>query len=125
MLRLLKIRAIVNRSEIYELNEATPLVIPCNDRITTVVIGNGFHFSRTLEVNKQFQGTFFYQVDCIIDDVNLVYLTCLTIILFGMFLLTHMRGFMLVANFPVIYMLYVFYFQRKGFILITAVGKTM
>ena len=125
MLRLLKIRAIVNKLEIYELKEATPLLIPCNDPITAVVVGNGFHFSRTLEVNNQFQGTFFYQVDCMIDDVNLVYLTCLTVILFGMYLLTDMRGFMLIANFPVLYMLYVFYFQRKGFILITAVGKTV
>ena len=123
MLRLLKIRAIVNKADIFELNEAQPLTIPCNDSITTVVVGNGFHFSRTLEVSRQFTGTLFYQVDSRIDDINLLYLIFLTLLFFGMFLLTEMRGFMIIANLPLLYLLYVLYFMRKNFILITAIGQ--
>ena len=124
LLRLLKIRAIVNSTDIYDLPEVTPVVIPCRSMVTHVVIGNGFHYSRLLEVSKVPHRNMFYQVDCLIDDIRLGYLIFLSLLFFGMYLLTAMSLFIIAANIPTLYFLYVFYFLRKNLILITAVGHS-
>jgi hypothetical protein len=118
------VRAIVNATEIYELPELIPVIIPCTKPVTAVIIGNGFHFSRLLEVKNVPNSHFFYQVECLIDDIRLGYLLFLTLLFFGMYILTDMRLFMIIANIPTLYFLFVFYFLRKSLILITVVGKT-
>ena len=122
LLRLLKIRAIVGSKEIFEIPAATPIIIPCRNPVTSVIISNGFHFSRELEVTRVPYTTFFYQVDCRIDDIQLYYLAFLCFLFFGVFILTDMRIFMLLANIPILYLMFVLYIQRKNFIVITAVG---
>lgn len=122
LLRVLKIRAIVDATNIYDLPELVPVIIQCHKPVTTIVIGNGFHFSRLLEVSNQPNHNFFYQVDCMIDDIRLGYLIFLSFLFFGMYILTDMRLFMIIANLPTLYFLYIFYFLRKSLILITAVG---
>ena len=122
-MRVLKVRVIVNETDIYELPEGVPLTLPCVTPITSVVIGNGFHFSRALVVTAQEEGAYVYTVDCIIDDINLVFMTIMTFVFFGFYIWTGLKGLLIAANIPPLYFVYAMYFMRKSFILIKAVNK--
>lgn len=122
LLRVLKLRAIVNSNKIIELPEMVPVIIASNTPTTKLVIGNGFHFSKELEVASIPGNNFFYEINCIIDDIRLFYLIFLSLLFFLIFIITNLMVFMVIANLPVLYLCYVFYFLRKNFVIINPMG---
>lgn len=99
------------------------MIIPCTSSTLSMVMSNGFHFSRNVEIRYEPNATFLYQVESAIDNYRLITAICVAIFLFVMYVITDMRALMIIANIPVLYILYVFYFQRKNFIQVTPLGK--
>ncbi|MEI7472829.1 MAG: hypothetical protein WCJ85_11255 [Chitinophagaceae bacterium] len=117
LLKLLPLHVIVNQMAIYELQEKKPLQIPCDQTELTLSVTNGFQHSRTIKIRPQ-QGVYFYEVESRIDNIQLIIGVVLLMLLFAIYIATGLRLFMLLANLPILILLWLFYFKRDGFILI-------
>jgi hypothetical protein len=105
LLRILPLKIIFNGNQIYDFREKQPVIYNPQSTITTLVVTNGFHNSRTVMVNTK-PGTWFYEVECMFDDIQVITGT----------IITGYRFFMIFANLPALIFLFLFYFKRKEFI---------
>ena len=115
MLRLLQLRIVVNEKSIYEFKEKQPVVIPCNQQVTTLTVTNGFHHSRMVSVKCK-PGIHLYEVESFIDNIQLLTGLAMTLLFFGIYILSGIVFFMLFANVPLLIMLYLIYIKRNSFI---------
>ena len=115
LLRLLKLRIVVNDHEIYECREQKPVVITDTKPGTFFTISNGFHSSRRMSVNKN-SGLLFYEVGSFIDNIQLLTGFVLTLLFFLIFIFTGIRLFMIAANLPLLIMFILVFLKKKDFI---------
>lgn len=115
LLRVLKLRAVINDTSIYELKEKQPVIINCKEAVIRIIITNGFHCSREVVIHQK-PGTYFFEVESYIDDIQLLTGLMLALLFFLIFIFSGVRFFMLMANLPILVFLYVFYIKRKNFI---------
>jgi hypothetical protein len=115
LLRILKLRIVVDGHDIYECREKEPAIIPCNRNVTRIVVTNGFHISRVVSVKAK-PGIHFYEVESYIDNIQLLSGLFLTLFFFNIYIFTGIRFFMLAANLPILIVLFIFYIKRKTLI---------
>jgi len=123
LLSFLNIRVIVNNKEIYPLLTMEPVIIPVKEDHLSIVITDGFHFTRPLKLTYDQPGYFNFEVDCIVDDLALLAgsLLLATFYLLGLF-----TGFLilkLVSFVPIVWFLFFYYVNRKNFLQIKKAGK--
>jgi hypothetical protein len=122
LLNMLRLRAVVNNHDIYELETNVPVAIPCTDPVTTLVVSNGFHLSKPLRFPGNWKGVVTLEVDCEFDDVRLFYVVFLSLVLFGVGYATGYWQVKIIANLPALYFLYSFYIRKGKFIVIRPYG---
>ena len=116
LLRFFKIRVIVNGMHIYPLEKNKPVVIPLTANHPKIVVTDGFHYTKPLELVFHHIHTYYFKVVCAIDDYQLAAGIFLLIVLFLIGLLS---GILLVQIFsfsPIFYFLFLFYINRKDFL---------
>jgi hypothetical protein len=86
-----------------------------------VVVTDGYHFTKPLELVYHHLHTYYFKIVCAIDDTQLL-------AGFGLLVLFYLLGFAtgifilkLLSLFPILYFLFLYYINRKEFIQITAV----
>lgn len=112
---MLKLRVVVNESDIYELKEKQPLVITGKPPFTRMVVTNGFHSSRPVKINYR-EGYRLYEVESAVDNVQLLTGLFMSMLFFFIYIFSGLRFFMLFANIPILIMLYLIYMKRHDFI---------
>lgn len=121
LLSFLKIRVIVNGKEIYPLLNNKPVVITVQENHPKIVVTDGYHHTKPLELVYHHLHTYYFKVICAIGDVQLAAGLLMLALLYllgfysGIFLLK------LISFFPIIYFLFLYYINRKEFIQITPV----
>ena len=83
------------------------MIIPCDQHNITLMVTNGFHHSRVVSVKCK-PGIHFYEVESFIDNVQLLTGLAMTLLFFGIYILSGIVFFMLFANVPLLIMLYLF-----------------
>lgn len=92
------------------------MVIGLEENNSKIVITDGFHFTKPLEVVFHHIHTYYFKVVCVIDDFqlwagcSLLGITYLVGFASGIFILK------LISFFPVVYFLYQFYIDKKEFL---------
>jgi hypothetical protein len=121
LLSFLKIRVIVNGKDIYPLTSNKPVVITVDRNNPKIVVTDGFHFTKPLELVYHHLNTYYFKVVCAIGDFQLIA---------GLFFLTffYLIGFYsglfvvkLLSFLPLLYILFLYYINRKEFLQLTAV----
>ena len=122
LMSFLRVRAIVNGKDIYPLNRAeTPVWIEVNENNPRVVISDGYHFTKPVELVYHHLHTYYFKVVCVIGDVQLLAAGLLIAVLYlagfysGIFIVK------LLSFTPIFYFLFFYYFNRKEFLQITPV----
>ena len=120
MLSFLKITVVVDNKEIYPLLNDQPVVISVNDDHPKIVITDGFHFTKPLELAYCEPSYYNFEIVCAIDDLQLLggFFLLIFFYLFGF--LTGFFLLKLVSFAPIIYFLFLYYINRKKFIRITS-----
>jgi len=120
MLSFLKIRVVVDSTEIYPLLNDQPVVIPVNDDHPKVVVTDGFHFTKPLELIYNEPSYYNFQIACAINDLQLLggFFLLIFFYLFGF--LTDFFLLKVVSFAPIVYFLFLYYINRKEFIRIEA-----
>lgn len=115
LLKVLGIRAVINATDIYELKEKSPVIVETQEPAVKIIITNGFHRSREVALHPK-GGTYFFEVESLIDNIQLIAGLIFTILFFVLYIVSGIRVMMLLANVPVLMLLYFFYIKRKSFI---------
>jgi hypothetical protein len=109
---------VINDTQLYELIEQQPLLINADQLPVKITAKNGFHFSKPFFVTQQFNGPLYIDIGCEADNSRLWGGVLISAILFAIFFATHVYIFMLLANFPLLYLVYKFFLRPKEFITI-------
>ena len=121
LLSFLNIRVIVNESQIYPVKQGQRVIIAVEKNNPKIVVTDGYHFTKPLELVYHHLHTYYFKIVCAIDDTQLLAGCCL---LAFFYLIGFVTGFLvlkLLSFFPLLYFLFLYYINRKEFIQIQAV----
>ena len=121
LLNFLRVRAVVDGKEIYMLPKNQKVMITVMHNNPKVVITDGFHVTKPVELVYHHLHAYYFKVVCAFDNTQLIAGSFLVATLFVAGLLT---GFMLIKLFsfmPIVYFLFYYYINRKDFLQITPV----
>jgi hypothetical protein len=123
MLSFLKLRVVVNNREIYPLVDSEPVVIAVEKDCPKIVITDGFHFTKPVELVFKEPSYFNFNVVCAIDDLHLYTAFCFLVILYLLAFFTGILAIKVLSFVPIIWLLSHYYFNRKQFIRITQADR--
>jgi hypothetical protein len=121
LLSFLRIRVIVNGRDIYPLKTNKPVCIEVDENHPKLVISDGFHFTKPVELVYHHLHTYYFKVICVIGDVQLLAAALLVAVLYlagfysGIFIIK------LLSFAPILYFLFFYYVNRREFLQITPV----
>ena len=116
MLRFLKLRAIINNKDIYPLLNRRRIIIPVEKNNFSIVVTDGFHITRPLQLSYDQPGYFNFEVTCIVDDLALLGGTFVLTIFYLLGLFTGFLILQLLSFLPVVCLLFFYYINRKHFL---------
>jgi hypothetical protein len=121
LLSFLKIRVVINGKEIYPLSHSEPVKITVTENNPKVVVTDGYHFTKPMELVYHHLNTYYFKVICVIDDVQLIAGILLFVVLYLIGFYTGAFILKLVSFAPIVYFLFFYYINRKDFLEITPV----
>ena len=121
LLSFLNIRVIINGTEIYPVKQGQRVIIPLESNNPKVVVTDGYHFTKPLELVYHHLHTYYFKIVCAIDDTQLLAGCCVLVLFYLIGFVTGIFFLKLVSLFPVLYFLFLYYINRKEFIQIQAV----
>jgi hypothetical protein len=121
LLSFLRIRAVINGKEIYPLINSKPVMITVMENNPKVVVTDGYHFTKPMELVYHHLNTYYFKVICVIDDIQLIAGFMLLVFLYLLGVYTGAFILKITSFFPIIYFLFFYYINRKDFIQITPV----
>lgn len=122
LLSFLKIRVIVNNKDIYPLLDTAPVIIPLEDDHSKIVVTDGFHFTKPIDLVFKQPSYFNFNVVCAIDDFQLWAAAAMLIILYLLGFFTGIFIIKLLSFLPIIWFLF-YYINRKDFIKIVRAAR--
>jgi hypothetical protein len=110
------VSVIVNNKEIYPLLSDKPVVIEVKENKPRIVVTDGFHFTRPVELIYKVPSYYRFKVACTIDDLQLLGGSFFLIFLYMLGFFTGFFILKLLSFLPVICFLAVYYLNRRSFI---------
>lgn len=97
------------------------MIISVEKNNPKIVVTDGYHFTKPLELVYHHLHTYYFKIVCAIDDTQLLAGLCVLILFYLMGFATGFFILKLLSLFPILYFLFLYYINRKEFIQITAV----
>ena len=107
---------IVNNKEIYPLTNEDPVVIEVYDKHPRIVVTDGFHFTKPIDLNYTQPSYYHFKVVCSIDDMQLLGNVFVLIVFYLLGFFTGSFVLKLFSFLPIFYLLFAYYIDRKSFI---------
>ena len=121
LLRLLRLRVVVNGHYIYALVRNKPVIIDMPTNPTKLVVTDGFHITNPLNVTYSRDHTRYFTIACAIEDAQLIIGFIMTLVLYAMGYTSGIIFLQVLSTVPVIYFLFLYYIKRREFIRIQPV----
>ncbi len=112
----MKVRVIVNNENIYSLNNDQPVVIPVDINYPRLVVTDGFHYSRPLELIYDEPSYYRLDVSCAINDLQLLGGAFFLVLFYLLGFATGVWIFKMLSFVPILLFLFYYYVNRKQFI---------
>jgi len=116
LLRVLTLWVVINDHDLYELKEQSPLIISADKLPVKIIVKNGFHLSKPFYITQPLTENFYVDIGCEADNERLWGSILTSTLLFIVFIVTHLQLFLVIANLPLFYVCYKFFFKPKEFI---------
>jgi len=107
---------IVDGKSIYTLDAGKPVVIPIDNKRSNIVVSDGYHVTKPVEIVFYPRHTYYFSVVCILDDNKLATGALLLVLFYLVGLTSDILLLKLLSFVPVLYFLYFYYVNRKEFI---------
>jgi hypothetical protein len=101
---------------LYALIRNKPVVVSVPANPSRIVITDGFHITRPVDIRFSEQRICYLKVGCAIEDDQLLTGFVIMLLLFGMGATSGMLLLQILGLVPVLYILFRFYINRKDFI---------
>jgi len=107
---------IVDNKEIYPLTSDQPVLIEVKDNHSRVVVTDGFHFTKPIDLTYKQPSFYHFKVVCSIDDMQLLgnFFVLAVFYLLGFF--TGALILKVLSFLPIVYLLFAYYIDRQSFI---------
>ena len=116
LLSILNVRVIVNNKEIYPLTNEDPVVIEVYDNHPRIVVTDGFHFTKPIDLNYTQPSYYHFKVVCSVDDMQLFGNIFVLIVFYLLGFFTGNLILKLLSFLPIFYLLFAYYIDRKSFL---------
>ena len=113
---MLNIRVIVNNKEIYPLLTEDPVIIEVHDNHPKIVVTDGFHYTKPIDLDYKQPSYYHFKVVCSIDDFQLLGNVFVLIVFYLLGFYTGSFALKLLSFLPIFYLLFAYYIDRKSFI---------
>ena len=120
LLKYFKIRVIFNGKDIYYLEKDGSVLISFNNNDPKIVVTDGYHYTKPLEIVFNRFHTYYFKIVCAIDDNKLYAGLLLLITFFSVGMISDIFIAKILSFLPILYFLYLYYINRKDFIQIKA-----
>jgi len=107
---------IVNNKEIYPLTNEDPVIIEVYDKHPRIVVTDGFHFTKPIDLNYKQPSYYHFKVVCSIDDMQLLGSIIVLTVFYLLGFFTGNLILKLLSFLPIFYLLFAYYIDRKSFI---------
>lgn len=121
LLRLLRLRVVINGHYIYSLVRNKPVVIDMPTNPVKLVVTDGFHITSPINITYSRNYTRYYTIDCVIEDAQLIIGFVMTLVLYAMGFTSGIIFLQLLSLVPIFYFLFLYYVRKKDFIRIQPV----
>jgi hypothetical protein len=125
LLTLLNACVIVNNKDIYPLSGSKRVIIPVEKDHPSIVVTDGFHITRPLELVYDRPGYFNFEVTCIIDDLALLGGALILAIFYLLGFVTGFLALKVLSFVPVICFLIIYYLKPEKFLRIRRAEKKL
>ena len=112
----MKLRVVVNGVYIYSLVKNKPVVIDIPSNPSRVVVTDGYHITKPMEVIYSQKRTYYFKVVCAIEDDQLLVGFIIIVLLYAMGATSGIIFLQLLSLGPLVYFLFLYYINRKEFI---------
>ena len=116
LLRFLKLRVVVNGNYIYPLARNKPVVIDMPTNPSKLVVTDGFHITKPIEITYTQKYTRYFKIACSIEDDQLIIGLVIIGLLYAMGATSGMVFLQVLSIAPVFYFIFLYYVNRKEFI---------
>ncbi|HEU4860581.1 MAG TPA: hypothetical protein VFT15_12125 [Chitinophagaceae bacterium] len=113
---MLNVRVIVDNKEIYPLSNTEPVIIEVKDNHSRIVVTDGFHFTRPIDLTYKQPSYYHFKVVCSIDDMQLLGNAFVLIVFYLLGFYTGTLALKLLSFLPIVYLLFAYYIDRNSFI---------
>lgn len=107
---------IVDNKEIYPLSNTEPVIIEVQDSHPRIVVTDGFHFTRPIDLTYKQPSYYHFKVVCSIDDLQLLGNAFVLIVFYLLGFFTDSFVLKLLSFLPILYLLFAYYIDRDSFI---------
>ena len=107
---------IVNNKEIYPLTNEDPVIIEVYDKHPRIVVTDGFHFTKPIDLNYKQPSYYHFKVVCSIDDMQLLGSIIVLTVFYLLGFFTGNLILKLLSFLPIFYLLFAYCIDRKSFI---------
>lgn len=111
----------VNGHIIYSLVRNKPVVIDMPTNPTKIVVSDGFHITRPVNVTYTRSYTRYYTIVCAIEDAQLYFGFAIILLLYAMGFTSGIIFLQVLSMVPIFYFLFLYYINRSEFIKIRQV----
>ena len=109
----------MNNKEIYPLNDTEPVIIEIKDNHPRIVITDGYHFTKPIDLTYKQPSYYRFKVVCAIDDLQLLGNFFMLALFYLLGFLTGVFILKLLSFLPIVYLLIAYYMDRNSFIQIS------
>jgi len=110
------VQVIVDNKEIYPLYNDQPVLIEVQDNRTKIVVSDGFHFTKPIELNYTQPSFYYFKVVSPVNDLQLLGGAFIMIFFYLLGFITGLLLIKLISFIPIFLLLAIYYFNRKSFI---------
>jgi hypothetical protein len=111
----------VNGTYIYVLAKNKPIIVSIPTNPSKIVVTDGFHITKPLEVTYSHRHTYYFQIVCGIQNDQLLVGTIIGALVYMMGATSGMIFLQILSVAPIIYFLFLYYIKRGEFIQIRPV----
>ena len=116
LLRFVKVRIIVDGMFIYPLERNKPVVVSLKASRPRIVITDGYHYTKPLELALQNLHIHYYKVVCAIEDDQLIFGIILLVLFYTAGLTSDLLLLKILSFVPLVYFLVIYYRNRNSFL---------
>jgi hypothetical protein len=110
------VQIVVDNKDIYPLLNDQPVIIEVHDNNTKIVISDGFHFTKSIELNYSQPGFYHFRIVSPVNDLQLLGGAFVMIFFYLMGFLTGLLFIKLISFIPILLLICIYYLNRRSFI---------